>query len=418
MANVVNSLFGLSSNDIMAQQRASDEEMAQAMMRANDRQSLQRYAGAKLGATLGRAGAGLFGLEDPQLVRAREFETVLQEAQQELGQGMNDPTKLYPSLVEKLNQRGFSREASQVAMQGQEAINNWNLQQAKISNEDAQTLKYRAETAKAMREGKTPKMEIFAKLAEKSTPESVAKAIDNNFDISLLSADEKQIGESQRAVSLRKKITEGIATPAEIKEYQMQLSADESKSTKVTNVMPGGSKTEDVTRIRTDWDKYVGPIEEKLGDMGKAFNLANMARTNPTAGAQLDYQIANLISNKKLSNEDMKYIRSGNASFVQKLGDRLTTFLDGRPSDLTLNDKVEVLKAFEKGLASKYNTEVSRTRNIWKTSPMGTDTIDALTAGREKYLPKEPTYTVGKSYTDAKGNKAVYQADGTWKETK
>jgi hypothetical protein len=72
---------------------------------------------------------------------------VLQEAQQELGQDMADPTKLYPTLADKLQQRGFGREAAMVTMQGQEAINEWQLRQAQISERKATAEAKSQETA-------------------------------------------------------------------------------------------------------------------------------------------------------------------------------------------------------------------------------------------------------------------------------
>jgi hypothetical protein len=75
------------------------------------------------------------------------LEGVLQEAQQELGQDMTDPTKLYPTLADKLQQRGFGREAAMVTMQGQEAINEWQLRQAQISERKATAEAKSQETA-------------------------------------------------------------------------------------------------------------------------------------------------------------------------------------------------------------------------------------------------------------------------------
>jgi len=62
---------------------------------------------------------------------------VLQEAQQELGQDMADPTKLYPALADKLQQRGFGREAAMVTMQGQQAINDFQTKQAQRAKAQA-----------------------------------------------------------------------------------------------------------------------------------------------------------------------------------------------------------------------------------------------------------------------------------------
>jgi len=148
MADIVSSLFGLSPREQYARDRQQEFEMqARTMSGMYDNQYDRQnaYLGSKLGSLIGQGVGNLFGLQDPALKRMSGLEGVLQEAQQELGQDMADPTKLYPALADKLQQRGFGREAAMVTMQGQQAINDWQLQQSQIEQRTSQAEQRRAE---------------------------------------------------------------------------------------------------------------------------------------------------------------------------------------------------------------------------------------------------------------------------------
>jgi hypothetical protein len=93
-------------------------------------------------------------------------------------------------LADKLQQRGFGREAAMVTMQGQQAINDWQFQRAKLENENAQSEKFKAEAIRAARED-NPQMKIFNELAKNSSPRAVAQAIANGYDIAMLDSPEK-----------------------------------------------------------------------------------------------------------------------------------------------------------------------------------------------------------------------------------
>ena len=157
MADIVSSLFGLSPREQYARDRQQEFEMqARTVSGMYDNQFDRQnaYLGSKVGSLLAQGVGNLFGLQDPALKRMSGLEGVLQEAQQELGQDMADPTKLYPTLADKLQQRGFGREAAMVTMQGQEAINQWKLNQAKLDSETAQAGRFRAEAASKEQETK------------------------------------------------------------------------------------------------------------------------------------------------------------------------------------------------------------------------------------------------------------------------
>lgn len=121
MAEIVNSLFGLSPTQIRQQEEAQTlafgKEYANTYTNPYDRADAQR--GALVGSALLKFGSKLFGLESPELKRATTLESILQQTTQEVGS--QDPAVLYPELARRLSSAGFTREALQVGAVGDKA---------------------------------------------------------------------------------------------------------------------------------------------------------------------------------------------------------------------------------------------------------------------------------------------------------
>lgn len=121
MAEIVNSLFGLSPTQIRQQQdveaQAFGNQIASTFADPFERQ--QAAQGAMIGNALVKLGGKLFGLESPELKRATGLESILQQTTQEVGS--QDPAVLYPVLAKRLSAAGFTREALQVGAVGEKA---------------------------------------------------------------------------------------------------------------------------------------------------------------------------------------------------------------------------------------------------------------------------------------------------------
>lgn len=202
MADIVSSLFGLTPIRQEAEliNRAQDLDLGTLIGQATvnqyaplERQRAyiaQQGAQAALGGAAVRALGGLFGLQDPMLKRATQLESILGETQAELGEDVNNPIAFYPALQKKLNAAGFTREALQVGQQAQTAIGDYTLNQAKVTNELTQAQKYKAEALKALRED-DPAQKLFFEMAKNASPQSVARAINAGFDLSMLDSPQK-----------------------------------------------------------------------------------------------------------------------------------------------------------------------------------------------------------------------------------
>lgn len=150
MADIVSSLFGLTPREAEQQATQQNYELGALIGAASinpydtainqDAEIKRQAALAALGGQAVRGVAGLFGVQDERLKRATTIESILQSTQQELGDFVNNPAVLYPTLQKKLADAGFSREAMQVGQVGQKAIQDARLNQATIDEKEASAI--------------------------------------------------------------------------------------------------------------------------------------------------------------------------------------------------------------------------------------------------------------------------------------
>lgn len=143
MADIVNSLFGLSPQEMRAEKLAANRERSLGLAQSAPQGYGPIVAGAgEIGFAIGEGLGSLFGMQDPALTKAKNIENVLFSVQNELGpDAVGDPTKLYPLLAERLNEAGLSREATKVSLMGTDEIAKFQKTQAEInklkSNQDS-----------------------------------------------------------------------------------------------------------------------------------------------------------------------------------------------------------------------------------------------------------------------------------------
>ena len=101
-------LFGVSPQDILAQQQKADQELAMRQAQFAPGQGLM-YQAASAGQRAGRIIAGLFGIEDPALKEATQMDE-LKKAVASQWDG-SDPEKALELFVQEANKRGFTSQA-------------------------------------------------------------------------------------------------------------------------------------------------------------------------------------------------------------------------------------------------------------------------------------------------------------------
>lgn len=111
-----------------------------------------------------------------------------------------------------------------------------------------------------------------------------------------------------------------------------------------------------IGRVVSTRDRKLAPSGEKLGAVSQAMTLLNAARTNPAAVPQVDRFLARLTGDSQLSQLEVNSIANA-GGFPQRFVSSISKFLSGIPSDLTLDQKQQVLEIIENQLAPQYNSQ-------------------------------------------------------------
>jgi hypothetical protein len=125
MAEVMNSLFGITPESLMAQRENALQAQAMQYARLDpfQRATAGIYAGAN---KLGGAFGGMLGAQDPEMMKATALQGILQQADTTTPEGLG-------RLAQTLGQQGFGQQAMQVMDQAQ----SMRLTGAKITAEEA-----------------------------------------------------------------------------------------------------------------------------------------------------------------------------------------------------------------------------------------------------------------------------------------
>ena len=385
MADIVNSLFGLTPREAEQQATQQNYELGALIGAAsidpydtaiNQAAEIKRQAAlAALGGQAVRGVAGLFGVQDERLKRATSIESILQSTQQELGDFVNNPAVLYPTLQKKLADAGFGREAMQVGQVGQKAIQDARLNQATIAEKEASAIAKNREKlgafaqtllsaglkpgSKEWNKAMKDKIEKETYIAEKTvTPENEAEA-------AILEQYKKESPDDPALASKK------------FLEYKSLLRQKEHAA----GVAPGETKSIDIGRLDDSWKSFVEPKKEKLSVINEGLRLAQLAKTNPAAAVGLTSYIARSYDNGKLSNQDINL--AGNpGSLPAKLINSFNKLLTGTPTEENIADAVELLKLMQEGAATGLNKEVDSFEKRWGTAPgVSKDTIKTYTEG-------------------------------------
>lgn len=158
MAGIVSGLFGIDP-EALAQQRQAQQEV-QAMQYARmDPAQQGTYGAVRSGQMLGNLGAGLLGVEDPQLVAAQKAQALLGDFDPTTAKGLKDYSKaLFEAAKTDKNQYLMN-----FGMMALEKAKSTEAMQSKLALENAQTIKALKELPGGINT-----------LIGKSTPESVA----------------------------------------------------------------------------------------------------------------------------------------------------------------------------------------------------------------------------------------------------
>lgn len=147
--NIVGSLFGLSPVDV--EQQLRNEQMQNALNLAQlNRSQRNVYTGQMIGGNIARGLLGSFGVQDPRLQKATEYEKILQDVQGSLTpEEQANPALVYQKLGEALAQNpNFQREAMAAQTKAAELGLTFEQKQTDIAAKQATIAKTQIELAR------------------------------------------------------------------------------------------------------------------------------------------------------------------------------------------------------------------------------------------------------------------------------
>ena len=289
MADIVNSLFGLPPEDIRQQLYNEQQNFSTqfANTYGNEYDKRNALLGGMVGNALANVGAGVFGVQDPRLKRATTLESILQQTQQELGQGANDPSVLYPALQQRLAEAGFAKEAMQVGQVGQKAMQDAGLNRAKIMSEQAQQQKLQQEAA--------IKQQEVAR--EDQLRSSLAELPVNASDEEYLNVVRRFAPAKDVMSVIEKKQLAAEARQARTQDLQMKLEADtqraqERNSTLIEQARIQGANAATIAKMRLDGQ---AELQQMKSDSARQLAEFKASSTALNTGAPKDVAEASSI---------------------------------------------------------------------------------------------------------------------------
>lgn len=348
----------------------------------NDRQSYldraaqlgpSQSAGAAIGTLLGGIVGSVFGVENPELKRAKQVEAIKKEAFAE-NPNLSDEATLYSVLADKFATAGLPNYALEA-----KAYSNKLAQEA--NKLDLETRFKESEIFK----NTAPKEPTISDVARKVQDYRTAIAEGRTEDAKLIleaintKPEQTAMAESDRAI--RNKFIAKLG-PEKGEEAFQQFKVDQDVAKGKATVPPpeGGSTTVDVSRLSTDFGKMVTPHREKLDSVNEALDVAELAKTSPQATVQVDKALAKLMDKGLVSNKDFKDIQNA-GSLPSSLANRVSKIFNGTDASATYDDKVKVLQTFQTIAAKRNNEAVDTFTALWGTTPMGQKSVEAITKG-------------------------------------
>lgn len=438
MAEIVNSLFGLSPTQIRQQQdveaQAFGNQIASTFADPWERQ--QAAQGAMIGNALVKLGGKLFGLETPELKRATGLETILQQTTQEVGS--QDPAVLYPVLAKRLSAAGFTREALQVGAVGDKAKREAMKEASEMMYKDSMT-KYNGllaanqeaalESKKLEQQGQVAygALQAYKGIADPVGKtrvwETTLNALEKKgVDVSVL----RDIPWEQREATLNSIVessdTAATRVKAEIAQMNnnIKISQEQGKNDRAAEV---NSLRAAIENSRAEMRKYAVDSAERRALENKVDSFSNQLKLLDIR--QKDDTNANAAASTKLkewNNQTYSYLEN-DLGLDSKSAESAITFFNTTYQELLGEKRDDGYPKYTPATAlneTKIRTEAALTQEDKKVFGIKTGGTKPKFSGKatapaqaEKPATTKDKFVNGKIYTDANGNKAKYN-NGKW----
>lgn len=358
MAEIVNSLFGVTPESLTAQRDA--QARAEALQYASladpfARANYQIYQGAS---GLGREIGGMLGAQDPQLMRAQQRQALLQQEQPSDATG-------WQNIASKLWQAGDTQGAQEALAKSQS-----------FATSAMATRKTESEITKNLREKESadPLQKILQ--AGKYTTPSVEKykQSGNIADLELATKESKTSygAEADRAAKAAygKDFSELSQEEAKVIDSLLETrGVTKAKAGKTDVILPGVKGAGDVTGLRKDLQALTKPYQDQADAAGDAIDLASMAiKTNNFAAvSSLSRSLAKAAGETQLSGKDVEAFGI-DPSLVGSVSDTVTRLAKGRPTVDTLTKLRQLAEALKKKAESRISIEEQQLQDTARVS--------------------------------------------------
>lgn len=377
MANeVMGTLFGVTPEALMAQREAQLQQRALQFAQLDPMQAAQAgffTAGNRAGTAIG----GLLGAEDPELMRIRQRQNLMQ------GIDLNNPKSLREAAL-AARQSGDAPAALQLAQRAMDV----ELAQSKLSSEQALISQRNAQAARERQQSVPTDIQVAQRLSalesaipqyEAAGDETTVRQLKKERDelIRLTTKEGQRISFGADRESIAAELyNKPFASLTQTEKAEVNRREAALGKGKTTVVLPGEgtAKVSDLTSFETRVTTNLKPFKEDYDIASTALTLINT--DNPKAGAQVDRALARASGDSQLSQAEVTAVASA-GSFPQRVVDSVSKFFTGGAGALSKEQKEDVLRVFQKAAADRYNTERSRLNDLYSTSQLSKTQVEA-----------------------------------------
>lgn len=370
MAEVINSLFGVTPESLMADRENALQAQAMQYARLDpfQRATAGIYAGAN---KLGGAFGGMLGAQDPEMMRLTQRQSLLQQAQPQDAAG-------WKGLATQLWQSGDTRGA-QEALAKSQALEAAALEARKtesiISKNTAEqrAAATPAEIAKAQR---VAALKAAIPAYKAAGDEQTVKLLEDELT-ALTPADKTpSFGAEAERYSrqfYKKPYSELSQTEMEKVNAKVEETAKD-RAPKVINQLPGVKTPGDITGLRKDIQAITKPYQDKADAANDAIDLADMAikSNNFAAVSSLSRSLAKAAGDQQITGGDVAAFNV-DPSLVGTVSDTLTRLSKGRPTVDTLKQLRAVASVIEAKSKARIQQEEEQTMNVARASGLFTE---------------------------------------------
>jgi hypothetical protein len=145
---------------------------------------------------------------------------------------------------------------------------------------------------------------------------------------------------------------------------------------------PDKPPTTVINRVSGVVSRDLSPIGARLGALNETRAAIANARTNPAQVPQVDRFFARLSGDSQLSQLEVNAVANSGA-FPARIANQVSKFLTGSPTDLSLDQKAEVLDVLEDVLAPSFNSKRNQILNQFSVaSDISPEAVEKIVGSR------------------------------------